>query len=72
MIRLCKYYFWHQWIACYAVAAIDVIGGLFCLATLGLFRIDKTGLVALRVMGWSLGRIEAAPLRLEDKDVTGS
>lgn len=58
MIKRCEYYFWHQWVACVAVATIDVLSGLFRLATLGLLRIDGAGALALRIMDWSLTKAE--------------
>ena len=54
MLERTKYYAWHQWVACIAIATIDVVAGLFRLATLGLLRFTHAGTLSLYIMDWSL------------------
>lgn len=70
MIERTKYYAWHQWVACIAVATIDVVAGLFRLATLGLLRLTHAGTLSLYIMDWSWTKTElearTAPRLLEE------
>ena len=68
MIKRCEYYYWHQWVACVAVAALDVLQGLFRLATLGFLRLTITHALSVRVMNWSLLKAEIARFRTGYRD----